>query len=159
MNYVLKVFAGLLLAGVIALAARIVLVSVFYSATADTLQQYNEETHPLVVAEQQAIFEERRRKRQAAQEAKRQRQIEHSQRQQARRLQARFERERLQAFNDQYKLPKGCDWPRSEWQWTSCDKHKKAARQKFFDNYAAASINTIPGKPESVEIAARQVVD
>ena len=158
MNYVLKVSAAILFVGAIALAARIIMVSDYYHATIDGMQHNNDETYVLA-AQQQAIFEEKRRKRQAAQEARRQRLIEDARRQEALRLQARFEHERLQAFEAQYTLPKGCDWPRNEWQWDKCNKHKKTAQQKFFASYPALSIKANPDTPESVEFAARQAAN
>lgn len=156
MKTILQVTIGILLAGLIAFAVRLVVLTYFVNSTVDVMNEQTEKMQAHSQARLAAIKAEQHRREQAVEEAKR-REVAAEQRQQAAAAQkAALEREKRKAFDDSYVPPEGCEWPQSEKALIECTNHKMAAKRSFYENYQHTTMILVPDTPESIQFARDQ---
>jgi len=158
MKTILQVTIGILLAGVIALAARLVIVTFFVSTTVNVMNEQAEKIQAQNQARLAAIKKEQQRKEQVAQDAERREAAAAQRRQAAAAEKAAWEREKRRAFDDSYVAPEGCEWPQSEKALIECTNHKMAAKRSFYENYQHTTMIGLPDTPESIQFSRDQYV-
>lgn len=157
MKTIFQITIGILLAGLIAFAARLVIVTFFVSATVDVMNKQTEKIHAQSQARRAAIRAEQQRKEHVALEAKRREAVAAQHRQAAAAEKAALERERRKAFDDSYVAPDGCEWPQSEKTLIECTNHKMATKRTFYDNYQPDKMVGLPETTESIQFAPDQL--
>ena len=156
MKTIFQVTIGILLAGAIAFAVRLVFLAFFVSTTVDVMNEQTAKLQAQSQARVAALQAEQRRKASAREEVKRREAAAEKQRQLVAAERAALESAKRQAFEEAYLPPDGCEWPQSEKALIACTNHKMAAKRAFYERYQPAPLVAIPNTADAIQFARDQ---